>query len=138
MNLVGLSAAAAAFFGVWFGHIAVRKIEFVSPTLWLPMMFFAAIGLGLEVQSLRTASAPISAFLGIVGVTLIWDAVEFIRQQGRIRKGHAPANPANRRHVRILAACSASTTLDLLKRDPVGRLVRSDEAQKLLEHKPSV
>jgi hypothetical protein len=31
--------------------------------------------------------------LGIVGMTTLWDAVEFIRQEEHIRRGHALANP---------------------------------------------
>lgn len=118
MNLVGLAAALATFFGVWLGHVAVRKIEFVSPTIWLPTLIFAAMGLVTEYCSLTTDNLPLSAALGILGITLLWDALEFTRQQKRIRKGHAPANPNNPRHAKILAECSAAITVDLLKREP--------------------
>jgi hypothetical protein len=52
------------------------------------------------------------AVLGILGITLLWDALEMTRQQRRICKGHAHANPDNPRHARILEqypACRRST-----------------------------
>jgi hypothetical protein len=117
MNLIGLAAALATFLGVWLGHVTVRKIEFVSPTIWLPAALFGTVGLGLEVLALKTNSLPSSAALGILGITLLWDALEFGRQQRRIQKGHAPANPRNPRHARILAAHPQATTLNLIKID---------------------
>ena len=65
-------------------------------------------------------------------MTVLWDALEFTRQHRRVVKGHAPANPSNPRHARILAEHSNATTLDLLKRDPLGRQVYPDEAIKLI------
>ena len=54
----------------------------------------------------------------ILGITLLWDALEFTRQQKRVKKGHAPANPHNPRHAKILAEHPTATTLDLLKHLP--------------------
>ena len=133
MNFIGLSAAAATFLGVWFGHVAVRKIEFVSPTIWIPTTVFTTLGLALELLSLYTVDRLLSAALGILGITVLWDALEFTRQQRRILKGHAPANPGNPRHARILAGHPAATNLDLLKREPLGRAVGPEEAIQLLE-----
>jgi hypothetical protein len=48
-----------------------------------------------------------------------------------VAKGHAPANPANPRHARLLAAGGA-TTVDWLARHPVGRAVGREEALALL------
>jgi hypothetical protein len=113
-------AALTAFFSIWFGHVAVRKIEFISPTIWLPTIIFAALGLLVEYLSLSTINRPLSTTLGILGITLLWDAIELSRQQRRIVKGHAPANPNNPRHAKILREYSAATTKDLLKREPLG------------------
>ena len=132
LNSIGLVAAASTFFGVWFGHVAVRKIESVSPTIWLPTLIFAAVGIALEWLSLSTASIPFSAASGILGFTFLWDALEFTRQQNRIQKGHAPANPHNPRHARLLSEYPAATTLDLLKRDPIGKPVTHTEAIQLI------
>jgi hypothetical protein len=135
MNSLGLVAAAATFFSVWLGHVAVRKIEFASPTIWLPTLFTVLLGLGMLAFSLFTSSLFLSTVLGILGITLLWDSIEFTRQQRRVRKGHAPANPHNPRHARMLAEPgSHATMLDLLKRDPIGRPVTAEEAIQLLNH----
>ncbi len=123
MNFIGVVAALTAFFSIWFGHVAVRKIEFISRTIWIPTTIFAALGVLTEYLSLSTINRPLSTAFGILGITLLFDALEFTRQQNRIKKGHAPANPTNPRHTKILAEHSSATTIDLLKREPTGSLV---------------
>ena len=125
INILGFIAALTAFFSIWFGHVAVRKIEFLSPTIWMPSVMFAAVGLLTEYLSLITNNQLLSTALGILGITLLFDTLEFTRQQRRIIKGHAPANPNNSRHARILAEHPSATTLDLLKREPAGRLIKA-------------
>ncbi len=98
MNLVGLAAAGSAFLGIWLGHVSVRKIEFASERLRLPAIGFIGLGLCLEALSVVVNAPPASAALGIVGITLLWDALELKRQENRVRRGHAPANPDNPRH----------------------------------------
>ena len=132
MNWIGLVAALTAFLSIWAGHVAVRKIEFVSPTIWLPTLIFISLGLIAEYYSLITVHLPLQTTLGIIGITLLWDALEFTRQQKRIIKGHAPANPNNPRHAKILTEHKTATTLDLLKRDPIGHVVSTDEAIQLI------
>jgi hypothetical protein len=132
LQWIGLVAALSAFLGIWLGHVGVRKIESVAPTIWLPAAGALVLGLLLEAWSLRAGNLHISAATGILGITLLWDALEFVRQERRVKKGHAPANPANPRHVRILADYPAATTLDLLDRDPVGRPVTPEEAVRLV------
>lgn len=122
MNTIGLVAAISAFLAIWFGHVAVRKIEAASPTIALPAAFFVAAGLGLEYLSLFSDSLVVSTALGIVGITLLWDALELARQQARVRRGHAPANPRNPRHARMLAEPrSHATAVDVLSRQPAHR-----------------
>jgi hypothetical protein len=132
MNWIGLVAALTAFLSIWAGHVAVRKIEFVSPTIWLPTLIFISLGLFTEYYSLITVHLVLQTALGIFGITLLWDALEFTRQQKRIIKGHAPANPNNPRHAKILAEYKSATTHDLLNRDPIGRVVSADEAIQLI------
>ena len=132
LNYVGLVAAASTFLGVWFGHVAVRKIEAISPTIWLPTLVFAVIGIVLEWSSLSTSNILLSTAAGILGFTFLWDALEFTRQQNRIKKGHAPANPANPRHARLMQNYPSVTTLDLLKREPIGKPVSQNEATRLV------
>ncbi|HEX6035743.1 MAG TPA: DUF4491 family protein [Anaerolineales bacterium] len=135
LNYVGLVAAASTFIGIWFGHVAVRKIESISPTIWVPTVAFAVAGIAFEWFSLFSSHFLLSTAFGILGLTLLWDALEFTRQQNRVRKGHAPANPNNPRHLRLMRAHSSVTTLDLLKRNPVGKPVSQSEAVRLItEH----
>jgi hypothetical protein len=49
--------------------------------------------LGFLVLSLLATGNLASAGLGIVGMITRWDAVELIRQEEHIRRGHAPVNP---------------------------------------------
>ena len=137
LQWIGLVAAACTFFGVWFGHVAVRKIEFISEKLWIPISATLILGLSFEVWSLVTDHRLLSTATGILGVTLLWDSFEFWRQQKRVIKGHAPANPDNSRHAHILNEHPSATTLDLLNRDPVGRIVSAEEAIQLVSNKQS-
>lgn len=114
-NFLGLVAAISAFFAIWAGHVAVRKIEASSPSIWLPALIFVALGLLTEYVATLTNNLLLSAALGIFGITLLWDAIELTRQQNRVRKGHAPANPNNPRHAKILAEYPSANTQDLLK-----------------------
>jgi hypothetical protein len=132
---IGLVAAAATFFGVWFGHVAVRKVEFSVEKLWIPIGVTLVVGLGLETWSLFANNLLFAAATGILGMTLLWDSFEFWRQQKRVIKGHAPANPDNLRHAHILADSQDATTLDLLKRDPVDHPVSAEEAVQLMVEK---
>jgi hypothetical protein len=135
LNTIGLVAAVSTFLGVWFGHVAVRRIESISSTLWLPTTIFAIAGVAFIWLSLSTLNLPLSTALGILGITFLCDANEFSRQQNRVRKGHAPANPNNPRHARLMSKYPSATTVDLLKREPIGNPVSSSEAIKLVtEH----
>ena len=135
LHYIGLIAAVSTFVGVWFGHVAVRKIESISPTIWLPTTAFAIVGLSFEWLSVSASNLAFSAALGILGFTFLWDALEFTRQQNRIKKGHAPANPNNPRHALLMQKYPSATSLDLLKREPIGKPVSQAEAIQLIaEH----
>lgn len=114
-NIVGIAAALAALAGIWFGHVAVRWIEFRTANLKLAAFLVVLLGLFLEIASLGAPTRWLSAGLGILGVTFLWDAVELFRQEKRVKRGHAPANPLNPRHQRILAEHPAATTEDPYK-----------------------
>jgi hypothetical protein len=134
LNFVGLATALATFFGVWWGHVSVRKIERETVNIWIPTVVAVVLGMGLWIASTLTSSLPLSAASGILGVTLLWDALEIaIRQPKRIKHGHAPANPNNPRHAKILAEYPAATTIDLLDRDPIGRAYTAQEVTALKE-----
>lgn len=123
LNWIGVVAATATFFSIWFGHVGVRKIEAISPTIWLPTVIALALGMALEIGALLSNSLYLSAALGTAGITVLWDALEFTRQHHRVKHGHAPANPNNPRHARLLAEHKSATTTDWLKRDPIGHPV---------------
>lgn len=135
MNFVGLAAALATFFGVWLGHVSVRKIERDTIRLWIPTTIFILLGLTSVTASLWTSSLPLSTASGILAVTFFWDALEIaIRQPRRIKHGHAPANPNNPRHAKILAEYPEATTIDLLDRDPIGRAYTAEEITSMQEN----
>ena len=125
MNTIGFVVALATFLGIWFGHVVVRKIEFISPIIWLPAGIFTVLGIGFEYLGLRSAGRQLSVAFAIFGITLLWDALEFYRQQARIKIGHAPANPDNPRHVRIMKNFPTAT-LDPFQQDPVGSRIIQD------------
>jgi hypothetical protein len=133
INPLGLISAITAFISIWIGHVTVRKVEAETVHLWKPTVIAIALGLALEFAALIIANRPLSAVCGILGTTFLWDAFEIKRQAKRVRKGHAPANPNNPRHASILReAGSHATTSDILKRDPVGRVVDPVEATNLV------
>lgn len=133
LNWIGVVMAAATFLAIWSGHVGVRKIEAVSPALWLPTALALVLGLALEMGALLSRNVYASGVLGIIGMTASWAALEFSRQHNRVKRGHAPANPANPRHSRLLAENRAATTVGWLQRDPVGRRVGPEEAFALLQ-----
>jgi hypothetical protein len=133
LNLIGLASAIATFFGVWLGHISVRKIEREVERIWIPSTVSLLLGIGLDLTSIWTLSRNLSTICGIVGVTLLWDSLEFYRQERRITKGHAPANRNNPRHARILRVHPSATAFDWLARDPRGIPYTSEELDSMKE-----
>jgi len=133
-NWLGLASASATFFGVWFGHVSVRKIEREVERIWIPSTFALLFSIGLVTASLLTSNLILSTICGILAVTLFWDALELaIRQPDRIKHGHAPANPNNPRHTRILSAYPNATTFDWLNREPRGYPYSKDELSTMNE-----
>lgn len=136
MNWIGFAAAAATFLGIWLGHVSVRKLEREVERIWIPATIAFALGVGLELASLWTDSLVVAAMCGILGVTLLWDSLELaVRQPNRIKHGHAPANPNNRRHARILAEHPQATTIDWLNREPRGRPYAAEEIKAIQERR---
>ena len=91
LQWAGLVLAVLTFGTIGLGHVMVRKLNYRYGTK--PAPFFLILGLLFLGLSLLATDNLASAALGIVGMTTLWDAVEFIRQEERIRRGHAPANP---------------------------------------------
>ena len=117
IEYAGLAAAAATFSGVWFGHVAVRRIEFAAPSLGMPIILFALLGLFSEGLALASPAFSASALFGILGATFLYDVIEFRRQERRVLEGRARANPLNPRHRAAIEAGKAILE-DPLARDP--------------------
>jgi hypothetical protein len=94
----GVVAALAAFGSVWAGHVGVRAVEFRARRLGPAMAVLAAAGLGLEVLATISGNSLFAVAEGIMGMTLLFDALELRRQFRRVREGRARANPRNPRH----------------------------------------
>ncbi|OGN75521.1 MAG: hypothetical protein A2X25_07330 [Chloroflexi bacterium GWB2_49_20] len=131
MNTLGLIAGLSTFLGIWLGHVGVRKIEHAAPKLWLPVLLALLLGLICEYLSLQIETIWLSTVFGILGVTLLWDGLELMRQEMRVKKGHAPANPSNPRHINFILEIPAATVQDFLDRDPIGQPVSPDKALQL-------
>ena len=91
LQWAGPILAAITFGTIGFGHVAVRKFNYLYGTKPTPFVF--SLGLMFLFLSLFVRSDLASAILGIIGITTLWDSLELIRQEERIRRGHAPANP---------------------------------------------
>ena len=91
LQWAGAVLAVLTLATIGLGHVAVRELNYRYGTR--PMPLFLLVGLGFLGVSLLVTDNLASAALGILGITALWDAVEFIRQEERIRRGHAPANP---------------------------------------------
>ncbi|MCF6277584.1 MAG: DUF4491 family protein [Anaerolineales bacterium] len=102
MNPLGIITALSTFIGIWLGHVSVRAIEWRAKDLRLPIVVALILGIAFEIFSYATDSKLFSAATGIFGMTILWDALELRRQEKRVQRGHAPANPANPRHQSIL------------------------------------
>jgi hypothetical protein len=91
LQWAGPVLAVVTFATIGFGHAMVRKVNYLYGTKPAPYVF--GLGLLFLFISLRATSDLASAAMGIVAVTTLWDAFELYRQEERIRRGHAPANP---------------------------------------------
>lgn len=83
-NGIGVVTAIATFLSVWLGHVSVRKIEYHTPRLWVPML----IALSLFVEAIWG-----SALLGVFGASIVWGATELRDQAVRAELGWYRFNP---------------------------------------------
>ncbi|NJC96467.1 MAG: DUF4491 family protein [Anaerolineae bacterium] len=128
LNWLGPASAAATFLGVWIGSRFGAEDRKGGGTHLDSRMLALLLGIGLLTASFLTSNLIPSAICGILAVTLLWDALELaVRQPNRVKRGHAPANPHNPRHARILATYPEATTIDPLERDPRGSPYSNDE-----------
>ena len=117
METAGLAAAVATFGSVWFGHVAVRFLEYRLERLWPARALFGAAGAGFVAGSLLCSCPNGSVEFGIIGIVFLYDIIELGRQQRRVREGRAKANPGNARHKAAFESGKALTA-DLFAREP--------------------
>lgn len=91
LQWAGPVLAVATLATIGLGHVAVQKMNYLYGTKPTPCVF--VMGLVFLFFSLRVTGNIASAVLGIIGTTTLWDSYELIRQEERVRRGHAPANP---------------------------------------------
>lgn len=96
--------AVVTFLTIWGGHVMVRIVHYYAGTKPAPVMF--GIGLLLLLGTTQTSNEIAAGAVGIVGLTLLWDAFELHRQEARVRQGHAPLNPRVHREAAGLAAAT--------------------------------
>lgn len=120
MNSIGVLAALTTVLSIWFGHVLVRKLEARVNRLLPAILICVGLGITFGIGAWVSFHNSTSAISGIIGITFLWDALEFFRQENRVKIGHAPANPHNPRHARILAEYPSATTVDILDREPRG------------------
>lgn len=91
LQWTGPALAVVTFATIAFGHVMVRKVNYLYGTRPAPYVF--GLGLLFLFISLRASSDLASAVPGVIAVTTLWDAFELHRQEERVRRGSAPANP---------------------------------------------
>jgi hypothetical protein len=110
LNLIGIYLGVIVFLAIGAGHVLVRKIDYHFSNTWIVSLAFFIAGLVAVGLSFLVDSEILSGFLGVLGIIVFWDGIELIHQEKRVIKGHAPANPKNPRHQRILQKYPAATT----------------------------
>jgi hypothetical protein len=112
LQFAGPVLALVTFLTIWWGHVLVRVVHYYFGTRPAPLIF--VLGLALLFAGTQTWHDLLSATLGIVGLTLVWDAFELHRQELRVRQGHAPLNPrVHKEAAGLLAAQLAETMGDV-------------------------
>ncbi len=107
LQIAGPILAGVTFLTIWWGHVLVRIVHYYFGTRPAPILF--VVGLLLLFTSTQLGSDLLSAGLGIVGLTLLWDAFELHRQEARVRQGHAPLNPRVHHEAAGMLASSLAT-----------------------------
>lgn len=90
-NFSGIILSLVVFVTIGFGHVMVRKVNYITGTKLAPLMYL--IGAGMIVWSLFVSNDILSASIGITAMTVLFDGYELHRQEERIRNGSAPENP---------------------------------------------
>ena len=82
-QVAGLVLSGVTFATIGIGHVLVRRLHARFGTRpAVPFILSGALGLA---ASLAAQHDLLSAALGITAITLLWDGIEFYRQEKRIR-----------------------------------------------------
>jgi hypothetical protein len=84
LQWAGPVLALTTFVTIGIGHVLVRYLQAHFGTR-PAIPFFISGGIVLIV-SLFTPNHLISAILGLIGITLVWDGIEIYRQEKRMRR----------------------------------------------------
>lgn len=133
MNTIGFIAAITTILTIWFGHVMVRGLEARIHRILPAILLCILLGITFGIGALITFNRSTSAVSGIIGITFLWDAFEFVRQEKRVKIGHAPANPNNPRHAYILSQYPSATTVNIMDRDPRGIPYTQTEIDTILQ-----
>ena len=120
INMIGMLASLITIITIAFGHVMVRELEFRLASIQPAIFTCVLLGIGFMISAFVVVNNSFSAVFGILGITFLWDALEFYRQQKRVIKGHAPANPNNPRHQHLLSQYPSATIVNLTDREPRG------------------
>ena len=90
MYFSGLLLAIGTFLVIGLFHPLVIKTEYYFGTR--PWWIFLLLGICAIVASLLTSNLILSAFLGVVGASLLWSIGELFAQKKRVEKGWFPMN----------------------------------------------
>jgi uncharacterized membrane protein len=132
MNTIGLIAATTTILTIWFGHVLVRELEARISRILPAILICVLLGIIFEIGAWVSVQPAISAASGIIGITFLWDALELIRQEKRVKIGHTAANPRNARHARILLQYPSATTVDIMDRNPRGSPYTQAQIESIL------
>jgi hypothetical protein len=86
LQWAGLVFAFVIFSTIAIGHFLVRWLHPIFGTrLGLP---FILLGVLVTILSLDVGNHILSGILGILGITTIWDGIEFFRQEKRVQQAN--------------------------------------------------
>lgn len=91
VNFSGFFIGASIVITIFAGHHLVRWANYHFGTV--PALFLFPLGIFISAISLLVSSELLSAILGIAGITTVVDAIEILKQEKRIARGHAKMNP---------------------------------------------
>jgi len=84
VRFAGLVLAIVTFGTIGIGHVLVRRLHARFGTR--PAIVFFLVGVLVLGASLISFNDLLSAVLGITAITLVWDGVEILRQEGRMQR----------------------------------------------------